>query len=542
MDDGAFDVYKYNIKELEKVLIKWSDIDNKLLSKTIHLKYFEDYFNNIGAKTIVVERKYVDKDYLEDFAAYYVRCFHPYDRFCARLHFFDKEIKDNNDFKSLISKPDDEKIKELQEGYIGFIVVKPLPLTIIGKTCLKTYDDDGGRRNYPIVRTYKANLFGIPLHTKTIAYQEQDSTVSACASTAIWAAFQGTGILFQHQIPSPVEITKAATYHTPFSNRHFPNKGLSIEQMAHAVRNVGLEPFLIDVSKVVTNPRKKFLSYHLCKGIAYAYLKAKIPLIFGFKLHDTTSYGSGINPRFMQSQSKHAVTITGYSLKPKTKPDKFFEQDFYLTSSRIDEIYVHDDGVGPFARMKFDKIEPTVLGRTDSLSTSWINHNDTSGDVRAIPEILLIALNHKIRIPYNRILNIIREFNSYLVPGYSNRITKIEWDIHLIEISEYKNFILHTPNINEEERFRLVTKDLPKYLWRALAKVDDNVLLFDILFDATDIEQGELFNDLVIFESSYVELLKTYFTYCPYNSKTVFSPPEKAILSAIENHAPNEKP
>ena len=110
MDDGAFDVYKYNIKELEKVLIKWSDIDNKLLSKTIHLKYFEDYFNNIGAKTIVVERKYVDKDYLEDFAAYYVRCFHPYDRFCARLHFFDKEIKDNNDFKSLISKPDDEKV------------------------------------------------------------------------------------------------------------------------------------------------------------------------------------------------------------------------------------------------------------------------------------------------------------------------------------------------------------------------------------------------------------------------------------------------
>ena len=31
----------------------------------------------------------------------------------------------------------------LQKNYLGFIVVKPLPSTVVGRTCLKTYDDDG---------------------------------------------------------------------------------------------------------------------------------------------------------------------------------------------------------------------------------------------------------------------------------------------------------------------------------------------------------------------------------------------------------------
>lgn len=541
--DDAFDVHKYDIATFKKILIEKSDIDDQILTKTIHLTYFEEYFSNVNAKSIVVENSYVEKDFLEDFAAYYVSCFHEYDRFCTRLHFFKCDIPDKAALKEILSNPTEKKIKELQNNYIGFIVVKPLPLTIIGKTCLKTYDPDSGRRHYPIIRKYTSHLFGIPLVTETIAYQEQDSTVSACASTAIWAAFQGTGFLFHHQIPSPVEITKAATIHTPFSNRHFPNKGLTIEQMAHAIRNVGLEPFLVNVANTVSTPNK-FLSYTICKGTAYAYLKTKIPLIFGFKLHDTTDYGarSNLNPRFMQSTAKHAVTITGFSMKPKSIPEKFLNQEFYLTSSRIDEIYVHDDGVGPFARMRFDNIEPRLLGRIDSLSTSWINHDDKAGEVRAIPEILLIALAHKIRIPYNKILRIVEEINAYLIPGYSKGLNKIEWDIHLIEISDLKSSILKTDSITEDERFRILTKELPKYLWRVLAKENDDLLLFDILFDATDIEQGQLFIDFVTYNENCLLFLKEYFTNHPHhNSKTIINPPVKEVVKIIENFQPMKK-
>ncbi len=67
--------------------------------------------------------------------------------------------------------------KDLQDGYLGFIVVKPLPRTIIGRTCLKTYDSKGGTRHFPIVRRYPVHLFGIPLRVETLAFQEQDQAV-----------------------------------------------------------------------------------------------------------------------------------------------------------------------------------------------------------------------------------------------------------------------------------------------------------------------------------------------------------------------------
>jgi len=83
--------------------------------------------------------------------------------------------------------------------------------TIIGRTCLKTYGDDGGRRHYSSTQLVTSHLFGIPLQINTLPFQEQDSVVAACATSALWTVFHGSGYLLQHTIPSPVEITKKTT-------------------------------------------------------------------------------------------------------------------------------------------------------------------------------------------------------------------------------------------------------------------------------------------------------------------------------------------
>lgn len=132
--------------------------------------------------------------------------------------------------------------ESLQQNYLGFIVVKPLPMTIIGRTCLVTYPKEGGKdRYFPIIRKYNVNLFGINLSVKSLAFQEQDNVVAACAASALWSVLHGTGILFQHSILSPGEITKEATKQLPIETRTFPNKGLSVEQMAHAIQSVNLD-------------------------------------------------------------------------------------------------------------------------------------------------------------------------------------------------------------------------------------------------------------------------------------------------------------
>ncbi|MGA2356720.1 MAG: hypothetical protein ABSG02_19675, partial [Terriglobales bacterium] len=52
------------------------------------VSYLLDYLREIGAKTIVVEEEYVDGDYLDDYASFYVKCFEDYPKRCKRLHFF----------------------------------------------------------------------------------------------------------------------------------------------------------------------------------------------------------------------------------------------------------------------------------------------------------------------------------------------------------------------------------------------------------------------------------------------------------------------
>ena len=69
----------------------------------------------------------------------------------------------------------------LKASYRGFLIVRPLPRSIIGRTCLVNYDKDGGRRHFPTGIPCEANLFGLPLSITTVPFQEQDTVTAACA-------------------------------------------------------------------------------------------------------------------------------------------------------------------------------------------------------------------------------------------------------------------------------------------------------------------------------------------------------------------------
>ncbi len=237
-----FEVFPCTENSLKSILSDKTEISSAELDGKLHINYFRDYFPAIGASTIVVENHYVDHDYLEDHAEYYVRCFKDYKRKCTRLHFFNVQF-DFGDLDGFLRGGDGGLSQDLlQENYLGFVVVKPLPKTIIGRTCLATYPHDG-RRHFPITRSYVVNLFGVDLKVSdSLAFQEQDTVVAACATSALWSVFQGTGKLFQHAIPSPSVITNTATEHITDGEqaRAFPSKGLNVIEMARAIKKVAL--------------------------------------------------------------------------------------------------------------------------------------------------------------------------------------------------------------------------------------------------------------------------------------------------------------
>lgn len=103
------------------------------------IDYIYRYLKDLGAKSILLEFEYIDRDFLEDYSRYYVKRFSNNGNKCARLHFFTSEIQHTSINDALTNTSASPAIAELQNNYLGFVVVKPLPKTFIGKTCLKRY-------------------------------------------------------------------------------------------------------------------------------------------------------------------------------------------------------------------------------------------------------------------------------------------------------------------------------------------------------------------------------------------------------------------
>jgi hypothetical protein len=484
------EVHSYSIDTLREILSKKSGAPEDIISSKLHRHYFQGYFQEIGAKTIVVEEGYTDRDFLEDFAGYYVLCFRPYERKCTRLHFFSTAFGAEQ-FEELLHGNGSLKPDELQSSYLGFVVVKPLPQTIVGRTCLATYAPEG-RRYYPITRDYEVNLFGIALRVKSLAFQEQDHVVAACATSALWSAFHGTGMLFQHPIPSPVEITRAATAHLPLETRALPSDGLTSEQMAHAIRNVGLEPFLVKAS-----------NEYVLKSTVYAYLRGRVPMLLGFILQDRSDPAAPVNI------GKHAVAITGFSLG-KSSSAPIIGTKFFLRASAMDKIYVHDDQVGPFARMEM--ISGGAAG--NYLSTSWKGRDQKIGSVVAIPEILMVPLYHKVRIPFNIVHDSVFSLNDSVIEplratGALTLPESLEWDIYLTTVNSLKTDIFESGLLSSEKRYQALTANFPRFLWRATANCQGDTII-DLVFDATDIEQSPFLVYAIAYDCSFFSIIKSF--------------------------------
>ncbi len=490
-------VEPYNIDRFCFLLAESSRVDEQVVKKKGHISYFKEYFEVLHTKTIIVEWDYVDRDYLEDFSGYYVRCFTDYSRRCSRFHFFSNEFQ-QSDFEALLTGDSTVMSHDLlEEAYIGFIVVKPLPQTIFGRTCLKTYPEDNGRRMFPILIDCHANLFGLSFSVKSLPFQEQDSVVAACATSALWSVFHGTGNLFHHSVPSPVEITKAAGTGDAQLMRSLPNNGLTIHQMANAVSGIGLEPAL----RAADNE-------YLLKSTLYAYTKGGIPSILLFDLFDVSS-GPG------EYDGGHAVAITGYSLG-RRKPAQHWKNGILLEACRVDKIYVHDDQVGPFARMVFDQ-EPLLIetggGVTESLfslCTSWIGKDGSVGSIRAAPQAILIPLYHKIRIPFQVVHKVILQFDAYIESLRDRDVAPIQerlmWDVYLTSFNDLKIKIQKSTDVPRDAKKRFLTASMPHYIWRANATSEGKGII-DLMFDATDIEQGGILAQVIENDHNFGEFL-----------------------------------
>ncbi len=499
-----------DIKSLISRISEKTGVKEQFFELKGHIDYFSQYFPHITntaelSGTIITEYKYVDKDYLEDYQNYYVRCFKKYRRKCTRIHFFNLIFNEKEFEDLLINGSGNITLDQLNNSYLGFIIAKPLPSTIIGKTCLVPYPETEKGKNYRrlyIKREYKVNLFGLPLTVESLGFQEQDHVVAACATTALYTAFQGTSILFNHQVPTPSKITQIATNFNASFDRILPSSGLTHEQMAQAIKDIGLECDGLEI-------RNSFL----LTSLVSAYLKARIPLVLTVYLvykkidSDKNEYWD------YDRNKKHAVAITGYR-KEELGQNCQSVWGFSCDSYRITKIYVHDDQVGPYARMeivnnpvqcveKLKNDEKRTQNFSFYLSTSLLNDDGERGKIIAIPNIILAPLYHKIRINLTTIQQTIKDIDD-LIKHFSLASefplkNDLIYKIYLTHLSDFKKDIRQETRIGNIRKKEILFQRMPKYLWRCDAYYE-NQQFFSIIFDATDLEQGNFF--ITLFEYS----------------------------------------
>src|SRR5437763_6476611 len=119
---AAYQVVPYSASALQDALVNGSHKRELAISGKSHAQYLDEYLRHLEAKKIVIETPYVDRDFLEDFAAYHVRCFVPYSKSCSRLHFFGISFNRSQLDGAILRR---RRSQDLEGAYLGFIVVKP---------------------------------------------------------------------------------------------------------------------------------------------------------------------------------------------------------------------------------------------------------------------------------------------------------------------------------------------------------------------------------------------------------------------------------
>jgi hypothetical protein len=450
----------------------------RFLGSSLISDYIRRYLTAKEAKTIIVERDYIDKDYMIDFSKFYSRSFNIDNKRTTRIHFFD-QVFSEDEFRSILFTGEKEKVDQLDAHYLGFSVVKPIKdknqHDLIGRTLLKTYKNEEGdfRRKY-LKSNHEVSLFGIKLNIDSLPYQTQDSAVGGCATIACWTVLQQLAHKFELEKASLFEVTEKSV-HIPTIGRNFPSHGLTMEQIKafFDVTELETEYILPSIMAEVKDydPTKDCFIEDAVK----AYLELGVPMLIGIALQikeENKPLVREIAEKFGLKKVNikydyHAVVITGYKALNK----------------KIVELYLHDDGIGPFC-----KTNP-VNGNF----YQWINEWVTRQGYEAIHVFtLLIPLYPKIRLPFKEIyIEFLKQKRFFEAVNRHKGVDPKLYcaELLLMDVRQYKQSLLTQSFQNKTE---ILLKPFPRFLWVMRHNYCDKPF-FDCVLDATDVYANKAF-------------------------------------------------
>lgn len=434
------------------------------------VEYLWSYLEEIGAACFIREPNYVDRHYLDDFTHYYARAFRPPDAHCNRLHYFRGSPEELGGLLDEFFVGGDRRTTEarLNEHYLGFVVRRPLRGAQIGRTVLRTYEGDPGRR-FTVVRPYRVHLGAIRLQVDGLSFQEQDVGAAVCASTSLWSALQKVAHMAGQRTPTPSAITVASE--SPYA----ASEGLTDPQMATALARLGY------AADTFTPGNRALFRARLA-----ACLRSHLPVIL-----------------MVQNGGAHAVTCTGYRQPDASKLAEVPATDsdgatrILMRSGAIQTIYVHDDNLGGHAHYElhdsppegvdWDQTTPVdpdrelwlVRGRVADESPFWW----TPTCLRVLSA--LVPKPSKLRLPIERLIHLADALQQTVQLAFDD--LEVNYDVAFTSGVDYRRSMLELRLRHEDRRDFDEAVDLPRHLAVVSVNADEDHLC-DFLVDATTID------------------------------------------------------
>lgn len=199
-------------------------------------------------RSIVVEPIYVCKDHRNLFSNFYSKKFSWAHGVCSRLHFFQSSEIDEEHFLAGDNL--------LQESYIGYCVIRPIPSRFLGKIIIDPAKIGLSYRDgcFCLRTPFDVNLYGHRLIVQAFPHLSQDTDVTVCAHSALWSICR---YLSERYSKYPELLPFDLIDRTPAdAGRRFPYRGMVAQHYASILDSFGCFPLLFPTKNFRLPPLK----------------------------------------------------------------------------------------------------------------------------------------------------------------------------------------------------------------------------------------------------------------------------------------------
>lgn len=187
-------------------------------------RILKDTSNNLFC---CMEYPYVEEYYRDSYYSFYSRKHRNYNRNCFRISFFKPEITEDN-FLDV----------DMEDKFLGYVVLRPTPKRIIGYTFLSPliYQNN----NYSICLCKRTvSIMGRLLTNTGFPFCGQDGEMNQCAENAIIILFDYFSRRYnKYSRVLPSQIANQVSNN--LSNRNQPSIGLDMDTVAAIIENMGM--------------------------------------------------------------------------------------------------------------------------------------------------------------------------------------------------------------------------------------------------------------------------------------------------------------